>query len=161
MNGRAAWVPIVARWVLGGVFVYMGVAKIADPVAFLKAIRQFGVVEDTSPTLLNLAAALLPWVEVWCGLLLVAGVAVRGTVLTLCTMLIVFTWAITMRAQDIHGTEGTAFCAIAFDCGCGGGIVNVCRKLTENTGLVLLGLLVLFMRSDRLCLRRSLLAPRR
>jgi uncharacterized membrane protein YphA (DoxX/SURF4 family) len=154
-------VPVIARWVLGGVFVYMGAQKIADPVGFLKAVRQFGVVADTSPALLNQLAALLPWVEVWCGLLLLTGVAVRGTALSLLALLVVFTWAITLRARDIHSAEGTAFCAIAFDCGCGGGIVNVCRKLAENTGLVLLGLLVLLTRSDRLCLRRALLAPRR
>jgi hypothetical protein len=106
-------------------------------------------------------AALLPWVEVWCGLLLVAGVAVRGTTLTLCTMLVVFTLAIALRARDIHGAQGTAYCAIAFDCGCGTGVVNACRKLAENSGLILLGLLVLVTREDRLCLRRSLLGARR
>jgi uncharacterized membrane protein YphA (DoxX/SURF4 family) len=161
VSARAAWVPVAARWILGGVFVYLGAQKIADPVGFLKAVRQFGVVADTSPTLLNMLAALLPWVEVWCGLLLVAGVAVRGTTLTLCTMLVVFTLAIALRARDIHGAQGTAYCAIAFDCGCGTGVVNACRKLAENSGLILLGLLVLVTREDRLCLRRSLLGARR
>jgi uncharacterized membrane protein YphA (DoxX/SURF4 family) len=158
VSGRGPPWAAIARWVLGGVFVYLGAAKIADPVGFLKAVRQFGIVADTSPTLLNPMAALLPWLEVWCGLLLVLGVAVRGTALALLTLLVVFTWAITLRARDLHAAEGIAFCSIAFDCGCGTGIVNACRKLAENAGLILLGLTVLVSRSGRLCLRRRLLA---
>jgi uncharacterized membrane protein YphA (DoxX/SURF4 family) len=160
VSARAAWAAVLARWVLGGVFITLGALKISDPVGFLKAVRQFGVVEDTSPVLLNLMAALLPWVEVWCGLLLVLGVAVRGTALTLVVLLVVFTWAIATRTFAIHGAGGTALCAIAFDCGCGTGVVNACRKLAENTGLLALGVLVLVRRDDRLCLRRTLLAPR-
>src|SRR4051812_17969625 len=65
---------VLARWILGGVFLYMGLSKALHPVDFLKLLRQFEL--PGSPIWLNLIAAILPWFEIACGLLLVAGVAV-------------------------------------------------------------------------------------
>jgi uncharacterized membrane protein YphA (DoxX/SURF4 family) len=158
---QGGWLALLARLVLGGVFLGLGLMKAADPVAFLKAVRQFGVVAETSPLLLNGMAALLPWLEIWCGLLLVAGVGVRGAALVQLVLLIVFTAAIGSRGLDVQQAEGLPFCAIAFDCGCGTGVVNVCSKLLQNVGLMALSLIVLASRSSRFCLRHALLGPPR
>ena len=72
---------VLARWVLGAVFLHMGLNKALHPVDFLKLLRQYDFVQ--SSLLLNSMAAALPWFEVFCGLLLLLGVAVRGTALTL------------------------------------------------------------------------------
>ena len=152
---------LLARLALGGTFVYLGALKIGDPVGFLKAVRQFGVVADTDPTLLNAMAAWMPWLEVWCGLLLVLGVGVRGAALVLLALLLVFTPAIASRGLELQAERGTSFCDIAFDCGCGTGVVNVCSKLAQNAGLIALALLALLSPSRRFALRHSLIAGRR
>jgi uncharacterized membrane protein YphA (DoxX/SURF4 family) len=139
-----------SRWFLGAVFILMGMTKGLAPVEFLKVIRQYNAFE--SHTLMNFVAATLPWFEVFCGLLLILGVAVRGTTLLLIGMLVPFTILIWQRALDIQQAKGLAFCAIKFDCGCGSGEVPVCRKLAENAGLIVLSVWLLFWPTHRWCL---------
>ena len=142
---------VLARWLLGGLFVYMGLSKALHPEAFLKLVRQYDMVHD--PLLLNSIAAALPWFEIICGLLLLTGVAVRGSALMLVAMLVPFTLLVLRRALAIHGLQGLPFCAIRFDCGCGSGEVLICNKLVENSLLTLLAIWLVFRRSGRFCLR--------
>lgn len=143
-----------ARWVLGGVFLYMGVSKALQPVEFLKLVREYGVFEHALT--LNFIAVTLPWLEVVCGGLLIAGVAVRGTALLLLALLVGFTTAIVVRAMGIQGATGLAFCAIQFDCGCGGGEVRVCRKILENAALVGACVVQVVSGRQRFCVWHSL-----
>jgi hypothetical protein len=62
-------------------------------------------------------------------------------------MLVPFTIVVTLRAFKIQEAEKIAFCAIVFDCGCGTGEVNICRKLVENSLLMLLSLMLLWSRT--------------
>ena len=146
---------VLGRWFLGALFIYMGMVKAHDPVTFLKLVRQYEMVHD--PILLNSIAAALPWFEVFCGVLLVAGVAVRGAALMLVAMLIPFTLVVLKRALAIASAESIAFCAVKFNCGCGGGEVLICRKLAENAGLTLLACWLLGGRGRQWALRFSLL----
>jgi len=147
---------LLARLVLGGMFIYMGWAKIFDPVDFLKLIREYRMFPDGGFFLLNLTAVVLPWIEVLCGVLLILGVGLRGSALLLLVMLVGFTIVVAVRAIGIYQAQDIAFCAIKFDCGCGAGEQNICLKLPENVGLSLLALMVLVSRSQRFCLRREL-----
>ncbi|MBI4625757.1 MAG: hypothetical protein HY736_21370 [Verrucomicrobia bacterium] len=147
---------VAARWLLAAVFLYLGLGKALHPVEFLKLVRQYGVFED--PLLLNLVAAVLPWFEVICGLLLLAGVTVRGAVWLLVAMLIPFTALILLRALAIRELGALPFCAIKFDCGCGGGEVFICPKLFENAGLTILSVWLAFYPRQRLCLRPAIVA---
>jgi uncharacterized membrane protein YphA (DoxX/SURF4 family) len=146
--------PVLIRWLLGGLFLYMGFNKVAHPVEFLKLVRQYDLVQWHIA--LNLIASLLPWFEVFCGLLLISGVAVRGSALMLVLMLIPFTVVVIRRALALHAAGGLPFCAIKFDCGCGTGEVFICRKIVENSGMILLSAGLLFCRTGRLSLRYSL-----
>ncbi|HEX5011638.1 MAG TPA: DoxX family protein [Planctomycetota bacterium] len=148
---------LLARLVVGGAFISLGALKLRDPVAFLKALREYDMFPVAHPWLMNATAAALPGAEITCGLLLLAGVAVRGTALFLLAMLLVFTTAIAARASAVAHEKSLALCAVAFDCGCGAGVQNACRKLAENTGLILLCLLALASRSRRWCWRGALL----
>ncbi len=112
---------IVARLALGVLFIYMGLMKAMDPVQFLKMVREYEMVHN--PILLNLIAASLPWFEVFCGVMLLAGIAVRGIALLLIAMLIPFTILVTKRALAIASAKSLAFCAVKFNCGCGNGEV--------------------------------------
>src|SRR5208283_151190 len=80
---------VLARWLLGAAFLYLGLNKALHPVEFLKLLRQYELVHSSLP--LNSIAAALPWFEVFCGLLLLTGVAVRGTAVMLILMLVPFT----------------------------------------------------------------------
>ena len=132
-----------ARLIVGGLYLWMGLHKALDPVGFLKLAHQYDMVH--TPVLLNLIAAMLPWFEVMCGLLLVCGVAVRGTALVSVAMLVPFTWLVLQRAIALHAGSSLPFCAIKFDCGCGSGEVFICRKLAENTLLLVLSLGLMFL----------------
>lgn len=145
---------VLVRWVMGGLLVYMGLVKAMDPVRFLKLVRQYDLVQ--SAVLLNSIAAALPWFEVFCGVLLFAGVAVRGAALVLLAMLVPFTALVLKRALAIHAASTLAFCAVKFDCGCGLGEVYICHKLVENGLLMALSAWLLTGRGRALALRYGL-----
>lgn len=126
---------VLARWSLGALFVYTGLEKGLDPASFLKLVHQYDLVQ--TPFLLNSIAATLPWFEVFCGLLLLAGIAVRGTALTLAGVLIPFTIVVWRRALVLQAARAIPFCLVKFDCGCGMGEEFICHKLLENIGMIL------------------------
>lgn len=157
LSGRNAseLIVVLVRWALGALFLYMGLSKAMQPVEFLKLVREYELVQ--TPFWLNTIAAALPWFEVFCGLLLLAGVAVRGTALLLLGMLLPFTWIVLQRALAMQAELAIPFCAVRFDCGCGAGEVLICHKLIENGLLILLSGWLLFSRNRRLCARHSLM----
>ena len=146
---------ILARWLLGAAFLYLGLYKALHPVEFLKLTRQYDITQDS--LLLNSIAAMLPWFEVFCGLLLLAGVAVRGTALTLAAMLVPFTLLVLHRALLLEAAQNIPFCAVNFDCGCGTGKEFICRKLLENFVLFALSIWLLAGRGRRFSVRFSLM----
>lgn len=148
---------VLARWCMGALFIYMGLNKAVHPVDFLKLVRQYDLVTDSF--LLNCIASMLPWFEVFCGLLLITGIAVRGAALMLVLMLVPFTLLVLKRALAIAGAQGLAFCAVKFDCGCGAGEVFICYKLVENSILFLLSCWLLRGRGHQLSFRFNLLQP--
>jgi uncharacterized membrane protein YphA (DoxX/SURF4 family) len=127
---------VLARWLLGAAFLYLGLNKALHPVDFLKLVQQYDLTQNAP--LLNSIAAGLPWFEVFCGLLLLAGVAVRGTALTLLLMLVSFTILVWHQALLLQAAQAIPFCAVKFDCGCGTGEEFICHKLLENFLLILL-----------------------
>jgi putative oxidoreductase len=149
-----AWFGLGARLVLGGYFLYSGIAKALEPSEFLKLLRAYDL--TTEPLLMNVVAAGLPWFEIFCGLLLVLGVGIQGTALVTLLLLIPFTAVVWNRALDIQEATGLAFCTIRFDCGCGTGDVAICQKLLENGLLMVLGAGLLFGVPSRWALGRSL-----
>ena len=134
----------LARLALGICFVHLGLNKALNPADFLKAVHQYGWVDQTQH--LTWIAALLPWFEVFCGLLLVAGFWVRGTAFAAFGMLVFFSGIILHRALRIHETTGIDFFEIRFDCGCGNGAVFVALKLVENAVLTALALVLVLSR---------------
>lgn len=143
---------LLARLVLGGLFIYMALPKIGNPSDFLKLIRLYHMVPESPPYFLNGITIVLPWLEMICGLGLILGVLVRGASGSMAIMLAVFTPVIFLRALAIRATEGIPFFQTAFDCGCGTGIVIIWKKLLANIGMFFLSILVLCSRSRRFCL---------
>jgi len=150
----STWLPVFARFVLAAAFLYMGMHKVLAPSEFLSLVRQYNLTNNH--LLLNSIAAALPWFEVFCGLLLLTGVAVRGAALVVLGMLLPFSIVVFKRALVMASAKGLAFCAVQFDCGCGGGEIIICHKLIENGGLMLIAAWLMFSRQQRFSLRYSL-----
>lgn len=152
--GLAEGTALAARWLLGALFIYMGLNKALDPVGFLKLVRQYDLV--SSHVWLNTIAAALPWFEIFCGVLLILGIGVRGAALLLLLMLVPFTVVVAHRALGLSHALNIAYCAVKFDCGCGTGEVLICRKIVENIILMLLSAWLVLGRGRWLALRYAL-----
>ncbi|MBT8378231.1 MAG: DoxX family membrane protein [Ignavibacteria bacterium] len=124
---------LVARLVLGFVFIFAAVSKAAEPESFAQVIANYKLLPDF---LINICAIVLPWIELCAGLLLLFGISVKENSVILSTLLIIFIAAISislLRGLDI-------------ECGCFGTVDGAkvgLIKILENIGLLLLGLLLL------------------
>jgi uncharacterized membrane protein YphA (DoxX/SURF4 family) len=93
---------LVARVMLGCVFIYASLDKIRHPELFAEAVYNYQLAPEMA---VNLVAIWLPWLEFLCGILLVLGLWVRGSILILSGLLLVFLSAIGInlaRGLDIH-----------------------------------------------------------
>jgi len=105
MSGMNRYLPAAVRILLGAIFIYAALLKIADPVAFAGSVAAYKILPYFAS---YLTAAVLPFVELSCGLLLVCGYRVRGGALIIGVMNLVFMIALStaiLRGLDI-------------DCGC-------------------------------------------
>jgi uncharacterized membrane protein YphA (DoxX/SURF4 family) len=115
-------VQFLCRLILGGLFIYASIDKIAYPYAFAKIIHNYQLMPDI---FVYFMAVTLPWVEAIAGLFLVLGLFKRTSALLLSSLLVVFAIAISINL--IRG--------INFDCGC-------FSTITTEGGSDPLGLLV-------------------
>lgn len=137
-DGRFA--ALVARVLVGGMFVLTAIGKVRYLPEFVKEVRAYQMIplEWT-----NSVAYVLPWVELVAGLLLLACLWRREARFVIAALLVVFTLAKTY----------TYAIGLEIDCGCGGDIVIL--KYVFNspqgilTNLVLLALLVVDWRAER------------
>jgi len=79
------------RIVLGLVFVFASINKLADPGAFAEAIGSYRIIAGTAALLV---ATVLPWIELLTGFGLLFGLFVRGSALLAMIMLFGFTLAV-------------------------------------------------------------------
>ncbi|MEM7623246.1 MAG: DoxX family protein [Planctomycetota bacterium] len=88
-------IPLSAiRLALGGLFLWAGFLKAADPQAFAFAIKGYGLLEGAGAGhVIRLMAYTIPWAEIICGLLIVSGAWTRGAAMFLAIQLGLFTVA--------------------------------------------------------------------
>jgi uncharacterized membrane protein YphA (DoxX/SURF4 family) len=101
-------VGTVARFGLAAVWLVSGVLKAADPDQTYVAVRAYDVLPRAG---VEVVAALLPWVEIALGLLLVAGVGTRLVAAASAALLLVF----------VAGVVQAWARGLSIDCGCFGG----------------------------------------
>jgi len=97
----------IARIILGGIFIYASIDKIAFPGHFANIIRGYNIIPES---LVDLTAFILPWIELIIGILIVIGLFVRESSIILTSLLIIFLLSIIIQA-----TKGPIE-----DCGCFG-----------------------------------------
>lgn len=122
------YITLFARVLIGCVFVIAAVGKVADPAKFANEIIKYNLLPDAS---VNIMALVLPWIELCCGIFILAGVKLRANSALVGLMLIVFTSAVLIsmaRGLDIN-------------CGCFGDAKKEkvgWPKVSENLALILL-----------------------
>lgn len=93
---------LILHFVFGGVFVYAGLLKVADPISFLDDVRSFDLLGDPWAAWVAMG---LPWLEIFAGLAVMSGFLRSGGMLVLNGSLVVFLIAITIswwRGIDIR-----------------------------------------------------------
>ena len=120
-------VLLLFRLVVGALFVYAGIVKIAEPLDFAENIANYQLVGQS---LSFLAALVHPWLEVFSGAFLIAGVWRRAAALIVSLMLgffILLTLITIVRGLNV-------------DCGCFGALSR-----TAGWSLVLEDAVMLYM----------------
>jgi uncharacterized membrane protein YphA (DoxX/SURF4 family) len=108
---RSPALHLVVRLLLGLVFVYASLDKIATPAAFARIVYQWQVL---GPVAANVVAVTLPWVELLAGLLLVVGAWKRDAAAVVAVLLVVFVVAavfVLARGIDVDNCGCTSVAA--------------------------------------------------
>lgn len=93
---------ILFRILLGGVFIYASIDKIANPLEFSNSIDNYHV---TPIALNNIGALLVPWLEFIIGFCIIFGFYIRGATLISIILLIWFVIILSqalIRGIDLH-----------------------------------------------------------
>ncbi len=118
---------LLLRLVVGGVFIWAAVTKIADPLSFAQDVRNYRLV---GLSLSFVTAIILPWVELIAGIFLIIGIFPRSGALLISGLLVFF--IILVAVTMLRGID--------VECGCFG---TFSRK--ADLGLILEDLLWLVM----------------
>lgn len=119
-----AWLGLPVRLGLAAVWLFSGIAKAADPRETVVAVRAYQLLPEDA---VRPVAAVLPYLEIALGLLLVLGLATRWAAVGSALVLAAF----------IFGVISAAVRGLSIDCGCFGGGGEVAAGETQYTAEVL------------------------
>lgn len=135
------YVSYVSRVVLGGVFLYAGVAKVFDPGGLASSIRAYEL--SLPEWFVSLAAHSLPLLEILLGFYLVVGLFTKTAAWTANFLTILFILALLQGA--VRGLE--------IDCGCfgstSGSPSSLWLDVLRDLGFLVLGLQLAFAPAGR------------
>lgn len=140
------WAGLVARLVVGGVWIWAGVAKLPDPALSVESVRAY---ELLPASLVEPVGHLLPPLEAVLGAALVLGLMTRGAALISAVLLIAF----------VIGVASVWARGIEIDCGCfgdGGARAGATSaypwEIARDVGLLVLSAFLLWLGGTRLAL---------
>ena len=146
----APWAGLVARLVVGGVWLYAGAIKLPDPAQSVAAVRAYEVLPAD---LVAPVGQLLPVLKVVVGALLVLGLLTRGAAVVSAVQLVVF----------IAGIISVWARGMEIDCGCFGGggydpdaSSQYPWEIARDGLLLLASVLLVFLRRTRYSLDQRL-----
>lgn len=134
---------LVIRTFIGILFIFYGVAKIADPSQFANEIGNYGMTPDF---LTHIMALILPWAEMIVGVLLLFGIYQNENGLLATLMLVMFTFGVVFAFAS----------GLDINCGCSGGNAQQkvgWMKIIENLGLILLSIILTVTNSKKFILK--------
>jgi uncharacterized membrane protein YphA (DoxX/SURF4 family) len=152
----APWVGLLARLVLGGVFLVAGGLKALDPSASIRAVTAYELLPVPVAEIVGYA---LPWLEIGLAVLLLVGLLTRAAAATLGLLLVAF----------IIGVSSAWARGLSIDCGCFGGGGTVApdqtayvSEILRDVGLLLCAAWLVVRPATRLAVdsdHRRLVAP--
>ena len=120
---------LTLRLATGLFFIYAAQSKILNTAEFAQAIRAYEIIPDFLSTI---PAIIIPWIELYCGLLLIAGFYTRSSATISAGLLFIFT--INVLIALLRGLD--------IDCGCGASLSGIERvswtKILENSIIILI-----------------------
>ena len=126
MNSSDKYLVVVARIVLGAIFLLASFDKISDPANFARSISNYHIVPFG---LENIIAIILPWLELLIGMGLILGIMIDGSARISAYLMVMFILMISQAMLRGYNIE----------CGCGlkeGEMIGF-NKILEN--IVFLG----------------------
>lgn len=140
------WLGLLARLVVGGVWIAAGALKLTDPLASVQAVRAY---ELLPTSLVEPVGYVLPALEVVVGAALVLGVMTRGAAAISAVLFVAF----------IVGIASVWSRGMEIDCGCFGGggaepgaTSSYPWEIARDAGLLVLSGFLVWLRSSRLAL---------
>ncbi|MBU4186289.1 MAG: DoxX family membrane protein [Proteobacteria bacterium] len=130
----------VFRWILGLIFIYASIHKIADPIAFSEAIYNYQILPDM---LINSLAIWLPWLELFAGLSLIIGIWIKGGALIISVLSTAF--AIAVGSALFRGLDISCGCFYSYDTE----EIIEWTYMVQDLCLLIMGLQVLFFDKGR------------
>ena len=96
------FITLVCRYFLGIIFIYASFSKIIDPISFSSNIDNYHI---TPIAINNLVALIIPWIELFIGLGLIFNKYIKGSIVIMIFLLILFIIMISQayfRGIDLH-----------------------------------------------------------
>jgi uncharacterized membrane protein YphA (DoxX/SURF4 family) len=147
------WASLLARLLVGGVWVVAGALKLPDPAGSVRAVRAYELLPES---VVPLVGHLLPVVEILVGVCLVAGLLVRPMAAVSAVLFLAF----------VAGIASAWARGLSIDCGCfggGGQIADAESKypweIARDAGLMLLSLFLVWRPRSPLSLDGLLFGP--
>ena len=147
-----SWVGVLARLVVGGVWVVAGTLKLPDPTENVRAVRNYRLLPESVVPLVGHG---LPVLEILVGVCLLLGLLTRAAAVLSCVLFVAFVVGI-----------GSAWSrGLSIECGCfgggGGSVLDATAKypweIARDLGLLLLSGWLVYRPSTRWSLDRVLL----
>jgi len=146
------YLTLLARLLIGGLFIYASIHKIFDPVDFAASIRNYNILPASWS---NMTAVILPWIELGVGSFLVIGFETKPSALITTVMLGIFLVALVY----------VYYIGLDIDCGCFSSSASSAGRvglyhLVRDTLLFVVSLFILVMDGGDFSFSRSaVLAP--
>ena len=116
-------IQTILRWFIALVFIYAGVGKILDPASFAEDIDNYRILPYI---LVTVMAAILPWLEALCGILLIIKKLQRGAAFTI--LILCFVFFIAISSAVIRGLDITCGCFAGTDEGAKIGYIRLVEE---------------------------------
>jgi len=142
---NSQWLVVLFRLILGVVFIYASLDKIAHPGEFARIVYNYKILPGY---LVNVFAITMPWVELLCGLFLISGLLIEASSLILTLLIIAF--IIALSVNFLRGINIACGCFTTDPNAQKTGIVH----LVEDILLLMMSIQVLFYNRNFLSLQK-------
>jgi len=136
------WLATLLRVFCGFVFVYASLDKLGEAQVFAKLVTAYHILPAE---LVPLASVVIPWLEFFTGLSLIAGFRWRGAALVYCTLMVGYTFGLSVNL--LRGVEMSCGCFSMMDA-----TPVTWWTVGRDLALLIPGLYVLFSDTTRLAL---------